>query len=246
MSLWLLGTSGAVPDPRRDYVSLVVEDAGCLILIEAGGSPFHRLGRMGLDPMRLEGVFLSHRHPDHLSGLPVLLMGLWLQRRARPLWIAGPEDTLERARALLELFEWRSWNGMFPVNWRPIPLEPGAVVETTGGIRLITAPVSHSVPTLAIRIELPEGVAVYSADTEPCPELIRLARGADVLIHEATGSYPGHTPPERAGWVAREASVRRLVLVHVPPEVDEEEWKTRAREAFEGPVEIGWDGMRVL
>lgn len=246
MGLWLLGTSGAVPDAQRDYVSLVVEDAGRLILIEAGGSPFHRLGHVGLDPRRLEGVFLSHRHPDHLSGLPVLLMGLWLQRRDRPLWIAGPEDALERARALLELFEWRSWSGMFPVDWRPIPLEPGEVVETTGGLRLVAAPVAHSVPTLAVRIELPEGVAAYSADTEPCLELIRLARGADVLIHEATGSYPGHTPPERAGWVAKEASARRLVLVHVPPEVDEEEWRARAREAFAGPVEIGRDGMRVL
>ncbi|MCS7251826.1 MAG: MBL fold metallo-hydrolase [Thermoflexus sp.] len=246
MGLWLLGTSGAVPDPQRDYVSLVVEYAGRLILMEAGGSPLHRLGRTGLDPMGLEGVFLSHRHPDHLSGLPVLLMGLWLRGRAHPLWIAGPEDVMERARALLELFEWQSWHGMFPVNWRPIPLEHGAVVEAAGGIRLIAAPVSHSVPTLALRMELPEGVAAYSADTAPCPEMIQLARGADVLIHEATGSYPGHTPPEGAGWVAREAGVQRLVLVHVPPEVNVEEWQARARTVFAGPVEIGRDGMRVL
>ncbi|GBD07890.1 Ribonuclease BN [Candidatus Thermoflexus japonica] len=246
MALWLLGTSGAVPDSQRDYVGLVVEHAGRLILIEAGGSPLHRLSRMGLDPARLEGVFLSHRHPDHLGALPLLLMGLWLRGRTHPLWIAGPEDAVERARVLLELFEWRSWSGMFPVNWRPIPLEPGAVVEASGEIRLVTAPVSHSVPTLALRLELPEGVAVYSADTAPCPETIRLARGADVLIHEATGPYPGHAPPEGAGWVAREAGVRRLVLVHVPPEIDPEEWKARAREAFAGPVEVGWDGMRVL
>jgi len=246
MALWLLGTSGAVPDSQRDYVALVVEHAGRLILIEAGGSPLHRLSRMGLDPARLEGVFLSHRHPDHLSALPVLLMGLWLQRRAHPLWIAGPEDAVERAQALLELFEWRSWSGMFPVNWRPIPLEHGAVVEESEGIRLMAAPVSHSVPTLALRIELPEGVAVYSSDTAPCLEMIRLARGADVLIHEATGAYPGHSPPEGAGWVAQEAGVRRLILVHVPPEVDPWEWKARAQEAFVGPVEVGWDGMRVM
>ncbi len=246
MGLWLLGTSGAVPDSRRDYVSLVVEDSGRLILIEVGGSPFHRLVHLGLDPRRLDGVFLSHRHPDHLSGLPVLLMGLWLRGRREPLWIAGPEDAVGRARALLELFEWQTWSGMFPIHWRPIPMEHGAVVEATGRIRLIAAPVSHSVPTLALRIELPEGTAAYSADTAPCLEMIRLAHKVDVLVHEATGSYPGHTPPEGAGWVAREAGARRLVLVHVPPEVDEGEWTARARGAFDGPVEIGWDGMRVL
>lgn len=247
MGLWLLGTSGAVPDAQRDYVSLVVEDAGRLILIEAGGSPLHRLCRAGLDPMRLEGVFLSHRHPDHLSGLPGLLMGLWLRRRDRPLWIAGPADALERARALLELFEWRSWGGMFPVDWRPIPTEPGAPVEVEAGgsLRLIAAPVVHSVPTLGLRIERPTGVAAYSADTEPCPAVARLARNADVLIHEATGDYPGHTSPEAAGRIAREAGARRLILVHVPPEVDGEEWTARARRFFDGPVEIGRDGMRI-
>jgi ribonuclease Z len=246
MGLWLLGTSGAVPDGRRDYVSLVVEAADGLILIEAGGSPLHRLRRMGMDPMRLRGIFLSHRHPDHLSGLPGLLMGLWLLRRADPLWIAGPEDALERARALLDLFEWRSWAGMFPVDWRPIPPEPDSMVEASGSVRLLAAPVVHSVPTLALRIELPEGTAAYSADTEPCPAMARLSRGVEVLIHEATGAYPGHTPPEGAGRIAREAGARRLILVHLPPEVDEEAWIARARETFDGPVEIGWDGMRAL
>ncbi|MFN3929334.1 MAG: MBL fold metallo-hydrolase [Thermoflexus sp.] len=245
MGLWLLGTSGAVPDSQRDYVSLVVEDVSRLILIEAGGSPFHLLRRAGWDPLSLEGVFISHRHPDHLNGLPLLLMGLWLQRRSRPLWIAGPADALERARALLELFEWRSWNGMFPIEWRPIPLEYGMFVETEGRIRLIAAPVSHSVPTLALRIEFPEGVVVYSADTEPCPAMIRLASHADVLIHEATGDYPGHTPPEGAGRIAREAGAGRLILVHVPPEVDTEQWEARARRFFDGLVEVGRDGMRV-
>lgn len=246
MGLWLLGTSGAVPDAGRDYVSLVVEAADGLILIEAGGSPLHRLRRMDLDPLRLRGVFLSHRHPDHLSGLPGLLMGLWLLRRADPLWIAGPEDALERARALLELFEWQSWNGMFPLDWRPISLEPGALVDDSDSVRLVAAPVVHSVPALALRIELPEGAAAYSADTEPCPAMVRLSRGVEVLVHEATGAYPGHTSPEGAGRIAREADARRLILVHLPPQVDDEAWKARAREMFDGPVEIGWDGMRAL
>lgn len=246
MGLWLLGTSGAVPDASRDYVGLVAEEDGRLILVEAGGSVVHRLCRMGWDPLRLEGVFLSHRHPDHLAGLPGLLMALWLRGRVDPLWIAGPEDALERARALLELFEWRSWAGMFPVDWRVVPSEAGAWVGGTEAIRLVAAPAAHSVPTLALRIELPAGVAVYSADTAPCPAVIALARGADVLIHEATGPYAGHTPPEGAGEVARAAGVRRLVLVHVPPGVDEAEWVSRARAAFNGPVEVGRDGMRVL
>jgi len=246
VGLWLLGTAGAVPDAERDVVGLVVEAPGGLILVEAGSSPLHRLRRLGFDPLRLEGVFLSHGHPDHLSGLPLLLMGLWLLRRERPLWIAGPEAALARARALLELFDWGSWAGMFPVEWRPVPLRPGVPVGSVAGARLMAAPVVHSLPALGLRLELPEGSAAYSGDTEPCPAMVELARGVDVLLHEATGPYPGHTDPEVAGRVAQAAGAHRLILIHVPPGVDPAAWQAAAARVFDGIVEVGRDGMRVL
>ena len=85
---------------------------------------------------------------------------------------------------------------------------------------------------------------VYSADTEPCPAVQALAKGAAVLIHEATTANPfeGHTTPRQAGTVAATAGVARLVLVHFSPK-----WTMSTAEAIEeiraggfaGNAEIG-------
>jgi ribonuclease Z len=85
---------------------------------------------------------------------------------------------------------------------------------------------------------------VYSADTGPCPAVEELARGADVLIHEATTREPffGHTTPRQAGEVAARAGVKRLVLVHFSPRWTMPEEKALAEVragGFTGSVEIG-------
>ena len=98
--------------------------------------------------------------------------------------------------------------------------------------------------TLALRFQnLDTGrIIVYSADTEPCQTLIRLASGADLLIHEASGAHKGHSSPEQAAWVAREAGVAQLVLIHYPVVgVDLEAWRAAASE-FGDSVALARDG----
>ena len=60
-----LGTSGAVPSAERDTISLVFEDDAGMVLVDCGGSPVQRLRRLGLDPLRLSRVVVTHLHPDH-------------------------------------------------------------------------------------------------------------------------------------------------------------------------------------
>jgi ribonuclease Z len=100
--------------------------------------------------------------------------------------------------------------------------------------------------TLALRFENTDTgrAAVYSADTEPCAALVRLAAGADLLLHEATGEHPGHSTPAEAAEVAREAGVARLALIHYPVRgVNLEAWRLQAAE-FPGPVMLAREGDR--
>jgi ribonuclease Z len=92
------------------------------------------------------------------------------------------------------------------------------------------------------------GVVVYSCDTSPCPSLIALARGADILIHEATflhseaarAASDGHTTGYQAGEVAAQAGVQRLILCHFEASLHDqvEELRREARQTYGGPVEI--------
>jgi ribonuclease Z len=99
------------------------------------------------------------------------------------------------------------------------------------------------VPVIGLRVEAHgAGTVAYSCDTEPCAAISELARGADLLVHEATGAFGGHTSNEDAARVARDAAARRLILVHLPPDVRDEQL-AEARTIFT-QTEFGADGAR--
>ena len=247
VELIVLGSSASVPDAEHDTVSLVLRGEDWAVLVECGGSPIQKLAQLGVGLEDLRAVILSHQHPDHLYGLPALVQGLWIGGREAPLPIYGPQQALDRARDLLELLELADRDGMFAVEWRPVPLREGRSVGSWGDVRVTAAPVVHAGnDTLALRFEneTTGRTIVYSADTEPCPALVRLAAGADLLIHEATGEHTGHSTPAEAAEVAREAGVAHLALIHYPVrDVNLEAWRLQAAE-FPGPVTLACEGDR--
>jgi ribonuclease Z len=243
--LIVLGTAASVPDAEHDTIGLALRGPGWVVLVDCGGSPLHKLARMGVDLDQVRAVVLTHCHADHLYGLPMLVQGLWLSGRPNPLPIYGPAETLDVASRLLEAFSLANRAGMFEVEWHPVPVQEGVPVLEVEGVRITASPVIHgSTETLALRFENRRdgGAIVYSSDTEPCPALVRLAKGAEYLIHEATGDYAGHSTPAQAAEVAAEAGVSLLVLIHYPVRrVDLRAWQSAAK-SFSGPVILAQEG----
>lgn len=243
--LIVLGTAASVPDAEHDTVGYVLRGSGWAVLIECGGSPLHKLARFGIDLDDIAAVILTHGHADHIYGLPMLVQGLWLGGREAALAIYGPRQTLDRARQLLEIFHLAEREGMFTIRWKAIPLRENQPVLSLHGIEITASPVPHGKQdTVALRLENPvTGQAIaYSSDTEPSPALVRLAAGAGLLIHEASGEAAGHSSPAQAAEVAREAGVERLVLTHYPVVgTDLMRWRDQA--AGQGvEVELARDG----
>lgn len=242
MRMILLGVGTAVPDADRDYTHMVWEAPDGLVLIDAGGSTYQRLLRAGVNPQKLRAMILTHAHVDHLNGLPGLLFSLKLSGYNQHLPIYGNLPTLTMAQRILEVFELEKYQPV--IEW--VPVEAGAeIVLKDAPYCIHTAPTVHSRPCLALRFSSDERRAlVYSADTEPCDAVRDLARGAAVLIHEATTPepFPGHTSPYQAGEVAAAAGVGRLVLIHYSPRwtmsADRAVAEVRAA-GFTGEVEIG-------
>jgi ribonuclease Z len=82
----------------------------------------------------------------------------------------------------------------------------------------------------------------YSSDTAVSERVARMARGADVLIHEASGDYPGHSTAVQAGQVAERASVHSLYLVHYPAlDANLNALKAEAEKEFSGSVHLARD-----
>ncbi len=153
-------------------------------------------------------------------------------------------------------------------------MEP-VVVEEDGDVRVTAVLVRHApvFPAFAYRFDTPGGSIVLSGDTAPCPNLVRLAAGADILVHEVFDDHDAgdeadaeaddedaweaarrhhhmvtsHTPLREVGPIAAEAGVRRLVLTHFIPGDDtlpDEHW-TKGVTGFDGEVVVGRDLMEL-
>lgn len=221
MTFYLLGTGAAVSDPHRTTTMLAVEEAGRFVLVDCGGDAFQRMLAAGLDPANLDALILTHEHPDHVSGYPLLIEKLWLFGRREPIPVYGPAPTLEVARTLFGAFSTDRWDGLPDREYHDVAFEHGASCLSTNHLTITATPVDHPVPTIGLRFENSSGeVLAYSCDTAKSPAVVELARNADVLIHEATGSIPGvHSSPEEAAECAAEAGATQLILVHLPPAV---------------------------
>jgi ribonuclease Z len=245
-----LGTSGALASAARDNTSIVVAAGGAAVLLDCGGAPVHRLRRLGVDPLALTHVVVTHLHVDHSYGLPSLVRQLMLLERQAPLTIVCRPEHEEPFRTLLKLFNLWERPKAFPLALAPIDLAAGARALSTAALAISTSPNAHGpMPNFAVRVEAAgAGALVYSSDTMPCEEVAALARGARTLVHEATyserdrgpGHHAAHSTAAEAGEIAARAGVERLILTHVGAEYHDDvgALAAEARGRFGGVVEV--------
>jgi ribonuclease Z len=221
------------------------------VLVDCSGSPFQKLLKAGVDPVRVSSVIVTHRHLDHVYGLPSLAHAMGLAGRRPALHVYALAETMRTLKALMELFlpEDRL---PYRIELHEIPGTEGHPVLQAKGFGVRSTPVTHGAPNIGLRVDFDSpgetGAVVYSSDTSPCPSFLPLARGADILIHEATflhgeaarANAEGHTTGYQAGEMARQAGAGRLMLCHFGAPLHDrlEELRREAMQAFGGPVEI--------
>ena len=186
-------------------------------LLDAGAPLLPHLGRLGIDPVGIDAIFLTHFHGDHLAGLIPYLCFRAFAPEPRPLAVVGPEGVEDRVDRLLDAAwgaaDWQEMRKAFPLSFQ----EAGERGEAAG-VAYETVPLEHGhVPGMGYRFRLGGRVLVYAGDTRATPALDRLVDGADVAITEATG--PGevhsHTSFEEAAELAARHPTTRFFFNHV-------------------------------
>jgi ribonuclease BN (tRNA processing enzyme) len=243
----VLGAHGTWPSAGGATSGLLVRHEGHNLVLDLGTGTVARLQEhVGL--FDVEGVVISHSHPDHITDLYTYLMArLFAPERPAtiPLYLAPKVE--ERFTPLLaddagslRLAE------AFDVT----VVEPRSELMV-GPFRITTASVQHSVPTIGVRVETDGAALAYSADTGPTEPLVDLARGCDVLVAEASWQSDGVTRPpihmtaREAGEIATRSEAGRLVLTHIRPYLDRERSRQEAAAAFEGEVAVAVEGLSV-
>jgi ribonuclease BN (tRNA processing enzyme) len=312
--LVLLGTAGApLPVAGRGGISSALVVDGRVFVIDCGrGSP-SAFADAGLDFSRLEAVFLTHLHADHIGDLPGLILYSWGVRENAdgplpPIRVYGPsrpsalpegdalfhrETTIHPERpapSAADLVQSILAGYAYHLNVMPldshmpdagalvrgidihvqaraegIPRVP-VVVFDDAAVRVTAVAVTHghAVPALGYRFDTADGSVVFSGDTTVNDDLIALAQGADILVHQVADldylkrhGVEGpelermaglHTDVTEVGGVAERALVHELILSHYlpadPAAVTATEWAERAGQGFRGTTTAGHDGLR--
>ena len=264
MQLTVVGSSGSIPGPHSPASSYLVQapyrGRTYSLVLDLGPGAMGALYRY-LDPRRVDAIGLSHLHPDHCLDVCAFYVAARYSSPADP-WppipLHGPAGSRERLRSAYE-----------------VPALPGvvagaeAVGETEVGIdqqfdhrtwqpeqqigpfRVQTARVDHPVEAYGIRVteDVRGGrTLVFSGDTGPCPALVDLARGADLLLAEAAflagPDNPAHLhlTGEQAATAAQEAGVGQLMLTHIPPWHRSADVLAEARPHYAGPLSLAVPG----
>lgn len=272
--------SGGGPRPRRDRgatAHAVIVD-GVLYVVDCGNGVARQLAQAGVPLPSLRHVFVTHHHSDHNADYGNLLWLAWASGLATRVDAWGPPPLERMTRLFLEMNAY-DIDTRIADEGRP-PLAPlihvheltqAAPVMRDERVTVTAALVDHPpvVPAFAFRFDGPDRSVVFSGDTTRSDNLVRLAQGADVLIHETlwvpavdrlVARNPhatmlkkhiidSHTAVEDVGRVAAAAGVRTLVLSHLVPADDptitDDMWIGAARPHFTGDIMVARDGMEI-
>jgi ribonuclease BN (tRNA processing enzyme) len=209
--LAFLGTGSAFSLER--YNGAVVVNAR--LLLDAGAPLLPHMHRLGIDPLGIDVVFLTHFHGDHVLGLPPFLLyrGTFA---GPPLHVVGPPGTdkkLEKLCVLVWGDDWRGFRERIDLRYREA--EPAGEVA---GVRYEAVRLDHGAQDCrGYRLHLDGGVLAYAGDTTATPPLDDLVRDAAVAITEATSEHRNavHTSWEEAAELAARHPRTRFLFNHV-------------------------------
>jgi ribonuclease BN (tRNA processing enzyme) len=272
----LLGTKGGpTPGVQRAAPATLIEVDGKAWVVDCGNGVASQLTKAGTALDQLQHIFITHNHSDHIADIGTLIETAWSSGLTTGVTVHGPPPVKQILHDQLAAFAYDVAARIREEGRIPLaPLvsvderaEPGLVLREHG-VTVTSALVDHQTikPSFGYRFDTLGRSIVISGDTRYSQNLVALAKGVDLLIHEAIyGPWidqtsgenapllrdhlrKSHTVAEEVGLVAARAGVKKLVLSHlVPggPQVTDAMWLAAVRTNFSGDVVIGHDLMEV-
>ena len=238
----LLGTGAPVPSMERFGPSILVEAGGQKLLFDCGRGAAQRLWQLKIPLGKIDALFLTHLHSDHIVGIPDVWLTGWIPavygRRELPLQVLGPTGTKDMMDNLVKAFSWDITTRAKEKN----KADSGAlviakdiregVIWENKEIKITPFTVRHSDfidSALGYKIEYAGRTLILSGDTRYSENLIRYSKGADVIIHEVAAANEQtmqtsplvnqilgfHTSPEEAGKVFEQTKPKLAVYSHI-------------------------------
>jgi ribonuclease Z len=198
----LCGSGSPFPDDRRSGPCTLVVAGKRLFVFDAGSGSARNIGKMGFQQGRIEAIFLTHFHSDHIDGLGELMLQRWVSLpNTTPVPVHGPVGVEAVVAGFNAAYgpdqHYRvahHGDGTVPASGfggqaRPFQIGPAGrvVVLKEGDLEIDAFLVDHAPihPAVGYVIRYKGRSVVLSGDTKPSAAVQREAKGVDLLVHEA-------------------------------------------------------------
>lgn len=259
MTYTLIGSGTVIPSAERGPAAHHFQADDLAVLCDLGSGTLRRMDGLGLRFDALDLVAVTHRHQDHVADLLPLLFALRNApgiERERPLSLVGYPGLRGDLEGLAGVYGTWVLDPGFPLEVYEAHDTPIDLDREDAEVGIEAHPVVHSPEAVGFRLTLGAGgrevVVAYTGDTEECEEAVELARDVDLLVSECSVAdglnVPGHLTPRAVGRLAAAATVRQLVVTHFYPSVLALGWdevERRIRESYDGPLDLGADGLEI-
>jgi len=250
-NLKIMGTASAMPISDRNPSAQMLEVHGRFFLLDCGEGTQKQMRKMHLPFLKVEAIFITHIHGDHLFGIFGLLNTMAMYGRTAVLDIYGPSAL----GSVLNFY--RSFFGdgtLFEIDFHPLNCRGLEPVHVSKWVTVSAFPLNHKIDCFGYRfdekiterhrLEDPEYVPAsyaYCSDTSPFAELPSYVKGVRTLYHEATYQMEmedkavsrGHSTTCQAARCALDACVGTLLVGHYSSRVtDFDSYLSECREIF--------------
>ena len=201
LHVYICGAGSPLPDPKRSGPCIGILAGQNAFVFDAGTGGARNLGPMGFPIGRIDTIFLTHLHSDHLDGLGEMLLGSWINGgRSTPTLVSGPAGTSKVVEGLNMAYqrdsEYRTaHHGVEIANpagyggaGQDIELEGDSrLIYDKNDVKITVFKVSHEpvFPAFGYRVDYKGRSISISGDTAYDPKIAAASQGVDVLFHEA-------------------------------------------------------------
>lgn len=249
----ILGSSSGMPSKNRDCSSWILEASDKKsYLFDCGEGVSSSILRFGIDYNKIDAIFVTHTHSDHLSGLFLLLQMIYLTGREEPLGLYLPEEAISGVKDFLnllylfpekfafDLYFYSVNQGLFfedsEIKIKAYPnahlVENKDIIEKKG--------ISNKMESFCLEISFDGKKIVYSGDVGVLEDLKIATRNANLLLTECM-----HVKIDALINLIIKNKVKSAVFTHIPPELEKEKGNIveKASEMGLSDLKFASDGM---
>ncbi|MCX6811340.1 MAG: ribonuclease Z [Candidatus Berkelbacteria bacterium] len=232
MKLTILGSGSALINKKRTSASMMLEARKKLLLFDCGwGAPLN-IVRASFDIQKINQIFISHPHADHMGSLINILQSTFVSgifypktKRTQPLYLHGYRGFKNDLDTLIKIMSPELKIVKLPFEIKVFEYEKDQKI--IDNLKIYGQEVRHfpdEFHSVAFRVEYLKKSFVYSGDCGYDENLIKIAKNADLtvlemslgpLFHKNWGTKPNHLTPFECGLLASHANIKQMALIHI-------------------------------